>query len=110
MIEKKQSEDSEPKANGYVRHPKWDECNSPGKMMGLPEDQPLRERMPYQKADNWAHRSARMRCRSCMYYAPKRKGVSIGRCRRNAPTMNGFPVVFETDWCGNHKIDEEAIG
>lgn len=30
----------------------------------------------------------------------------IGRCRRHAPTMSGFPVVFDTDWCGDHKLDE----
>jgi hypothetical protein len=27
-----------------------------------------------------------------------------GRCRRNAPAMGGFPVVFEADWCGNHRL------
>lgn len=32
----------------------------------------------------------------------------IGRCRRRAPTMNGFPVMFPTDWCGDHKLDEAA--
>jgi hypothetical protein len=31
---------------------------------------------------------------------------SLGRCRRRAPTMNGYPVVFEADWCGDHKLDE----
>jgi hypothetical protein len=41
--------------------------------------------------DPWAHRSTGMRCASCM---------------RFAPTMNGFPVVFEADWCGDHKLDE----
>lgn len=33
----------------------------------------------------------------------------IGRCRRHAPTMNGFPAVFEGDWCGDHKLDENKI-
>jgi len=33
----------------------------------------------------------------------------IGRCRRHAPTMTGWPVVFNTDWCGDHKLDEEKI-
>lgn len=33
----------------------------------------------------------------------------IGRCRRHAPTMAGFPVVFVTDWCGDHKLDEEKV-
>jgi hypothetical protein len=33
----------------------------------------------------------------------------LGRCRRHAPTMSGFPAVFETDWCGDHKLDENKI-
>ena len=41
-------------------------------------------------------------CKSCMYYSPKTK--ILGRCKRNAPTMAGFPVVYaESDWCGEHK-------
>ena len=24
-----------------------------------------------------------------------------------APTIKGFPVVFDDDWCLEHKIDEE---
>jgi hypothetical protein len=44
-----------------------------------------------------------------MYYAPKGVGDKIGRCRRNAPTIKGFPVVFPFDWCGEHKIDENKI-
>jgi hypothetical protein len=37
------------------------------------------------------------------------KGTTIGRCRRHAPTMNGYPVVHPTDWCGDHKLDETKI-
>jgi hypothetical protein len=55
--------------------------------------------------DPWAHRSLGMRCHSCMAFVLKGTGP-IGRCRRNAPTMNGFPVVFETDWCLQHRLDE----
>ena len=33
----------------------------------------------------------------------------IGRCRRHAPTMNGYPVVFKFDWCGDHRVDENKI-
>lgn len=54
--------------------------------------------------DPWVHRSEHMRCRTCMWFAPK-KG-QVGRCRRHAPTMDGYPVVFESDWCGDHKLDE----
>lgn len=54
--------------------------------------------------DMWAHRSANMRCRTCMYFALKQK--DIGRCRRHAPTMGGYPAVMLDDWCGDHKIDE----
>lgn len=33
----------------------------------------------------------------------------LGRCRKHAPTLNGWPTVFSTDWCGDHKIDEEKL-
>jgi hypothetical protein len=33
----------------------------------------------------------------------------LGRCRRHAPTMNGYPAVFEADWCGDHKLDETKL-
>jgi len=57
-----------------------------------------------QERDAWRHRSSGMRCASCMWYADKANGV--GRCRRHAPTMNGYPVVFLHDWCGDHKLSE----
>ena len=70
--------------------------------------------------DNWKHRSSGMRCHSCMWFVEKvgaesKPGVeevgkgSVGRCRKHAPTMNGFPVVFEGDWCGDHKLDEQKV-
>ncbi len=65
--------------------------------------------------DPWKHRSAGMQCRTCMFYVRKLNAsevigsAEIGRCRRNAPTMDGYPVVFPTDWCGSHKLDEEKL-
>lgn len=69
--------------------------------------------------DLWIHRSKRMRCTTCMYFVIKRTTSDspvevapvierghIGRCRRHAPTMSGYPVVFESDWCGDHKLNE----
>lgn len=35
--------------------------------------------------------------------------MKIGRCRRHAPTMSGWPVMFKSDWCGDHKLDENKI-
>jgi len=57
--------------------------------------------------DPWAHRSEEMRCKTCMWYVEKRTAIavsekSIGRCRRHAPTMNGYPV-------GDHKLNENAL-
>jgi hypothetical protein len=52
--------------------------------------------------DRWINRSAEMRCHSCMHYVSKIGDK--GRCRRHAPTLGGWPVVFETDWCGDHKL------
>jgi hypothetical protein len=37
------------------------------------------------------------------------RAIQLGRCRRHAPTMNGYPAVFEDDWCGDHKLDENKI-
>ena len=34
---------------------------------------------------------------------------TVSRCRKNAPTMSGYPVVFEDDWCGEHKFDEGKV-
>lgn len=65
--------------------------------------------------DPWKHRSAGMRCKSCMWFAPKQSATKgngvydLGRCRRHAPTMNGYPVVFVNDWCGDHKLNEETL-
>lgn len=64
--------------------------------------------------DAWKNRSTGMKCRTCMWFVPKgkvtsRTAKSLGRCRRHAPTMNGYPVVFLNDWCGDHKIDETKI-
>ena len=62
--------------------------------------------------DPWMHRSSARSCMTCMWYVEKKKQdegkntAPIGRCCRRAPTMNGYPVVFETDWCGDHKLDE----
>ena len=65
--------------------------------------------------DNWKHRSQNMLCGTCTFFVQKitsrvqRATHVIGRCRRSAPTMKGYPVVFTDDWCGEHKLDEEKI-
>jgi hypothetical protein len=33
----------------------------------------------------------------------------LGRCRRHAPTLSGWPAVFDVDWCGDHKLDETKL-
>jgi hypothetical protein len=38
------------------------------------------------------------------------KSSKVGRCRRHAPTMSGWPVMFVGDWCGDHKLDENKVG
>lgn len=57
--------------------------------------------------DPWAHRSTGMKCRSCMWFVLKAMSENLGRCRRRAPTMDGYPVVFDVDWCGDHKLNEQ---
>lgn len=75
-------------------------------------------------ADPWKHRSSGMRCSTCMWFVAKEAAPiaptaedplgqrpptgrsDVGRCRRHAPTMSGYPVVFVADWCGDHRLDE----
>lgn len=79
--------------------------------------------------DPWKHRSKGLCCATCMWFVKKVKDTGpqppqtgamqtianntpdkeLGRCRRHAPTMNGYPVVFTSDWCGDHKLDENKI-
>ena len=74
-----------------------------------------RPNVPGEVADNWQHRSKKMRCGTCMWFIGKTTTAIqsqdnfIGRCRRRCPTINGFPAVFSSDWCGDHKLDEEKI-
>ena len=75
--------------------------------------------MVMEKTDPWKHRSKGMTCSTCMWFVEKEaKDLPhaceddlpiVGRCRRHAPTMNGYPVVFEIDWCGDHKLDENKV-
>lgn len=72
--------------------------------------------------DPWKHRTTGMSCATCMWYVrkvstedksdqeetPKPRRV-IGRCRRRSLSMNGYPAVFNEDWCGDYKIDENTI-
>ena len=85
-------------------------------------------------ADPWAHRSAGMSCATCMWFVQKEPWIKIvakgkkddalaevatklfetlqpviGRCRRHAPKLGGYPVVFSHDWCGDHKLDKTKI-
>jgi hypothetical protein len=59
-----------------------------------------------EQRDPWAHRSEGMRCKTCMWMMFKGENKQIGRCRRRAPTMGGYPVVKADDWCGDHRLDE----
>ena len=69
---------------------------------------------PISVEDPWIHRSKGMKCRTCMWFVIKRstspiklsESGHVGRCRKHAPTSDGYPVVFEEDWCGDHKLDE----
>lgn len=77
--------------------------------------------------DPWQNRSKTMRCNTCIWFVPKvaRKPKEsqkdgeplefitevskLGRCRRHAPTLGGYPAVFISDWCGDHKLNENVV-
>lgn len=54
------------------------------------------------KSDRWQHRSTGVRCATCMFFLNF-------RCRRHAPTMQGWPAVFPEDWCGDHKLCKDTM-
>jgi hypothetical protein len=67
--------------------------------------------------DPWTQRSSGMKCSTCIWFVPKFTNSPVvpeghkivGRCRRHAPTMGGYPVVYPDDWCGDHRIDENKV-
>lgn len=59
------------------------------------------------KKDNWKNRKSGMICDTCVFFVPKAPKKKFGRCRRHAPTLSGWPAMYATDWCGDHKLDEE---
>jgi hypothetical protein len=79
--------------------------------------QQIPEQKAKQAADPWVHRSDGMRCRTCIWFVSKEpqaltvtvKSHEVGRCRRHDPTMGGYLVVYMTDWCGDHRLDENKI-
>jgi len=91
------------------------------------EGEQIRQQSPENRAqgaiagagfDPWVNRNSGMRCRTCIWFVPKvNQGLHamkqdapvVGRCRRHAPTMGGYPVVYQTDWCGDHRIDENKV-
>lgn len=68
-------------------------------------------------SDPWSMRNKSMKCSTCIWFVSKEpqattvtvKSHQVGRCRRHAPTMGGYPVVYMTDWCGDHKVDENKL-
>ena len=68
---------------------------------------PVDQNLTPEPMDPWAGRRVGMRCRTCLSFCMKK--VPIGRCRKHAATMGGFPVVYENDWCGDHRLDEDSV-
>ncbi len=67
------------------------------------------QRGPAPPDDPWAHRSAGMRCRTCMWFMFKDPSQVLGRCKKHAPTASGYPPEFATGWCGDHRLDENKV-
>ena len=63
--------------------------------------------------DNWKNRKHGLKCELCIWFVFKEvetdKPLHLGRCRKHAPTMKGWVPVFGTDWCGDHRLDENKI-
>jgi hypothetical protein len=58
--------------------------------------------MPGPWIDPWL--TSEPRCRTCKYHVASPDGNQKGRCRRHAPTVEGYPMSYtDYDWCGDHK-------
>ena len=97
----------------WLTFPEWDTIDR--RKQDIPMSSPERraetdEMLAEFTADPWKHRSEGMKCRTCMWFVVKEGQPDCegwkkkGRCRLHAPTMNGYPVVFLDDWCGDHKL------
>jgi hypothetical protein len=58
--------------------------------------------------DNWKHLDTTMTCEFCMYWVLKDN--KLGRCRKHAPTLDGWPATYMSDWCGDHKLHNDPMG
>lgn len=80
----------------------------PPKKLGMPKNHV--GHISLDEKDNWSHRSAGMKCNTCIWFVIKEiedeKKPHLGRCRKHCPSMNGFVPVYDTDWCGDHRLDE----
>lgn len=79
---------------------------------------PVEDPCPLPVEDPWIHRAMGMRCSTCIWFVKKEPAPmiaqhpgqhEIGRCRRHAPTVGGYPVVYKSDWCGDHRLDENKV-
>jgi len=49
-------------------------------------------------------------CGTCRFWKSKEPHPDlVGKCHRNAPTMEGFPVVLSDEWCGQHGFSSRYI-
>ena len=56
------------------------------------------------RPDNWDKgTNNQQRCETCMHY------INF-RCRRHSPNgQEGWPAVYPTDYCGDHKMDKRTM-
>lgn len=83
-------------------------------MKGAPSDKPCASEFAHGvQPDNWKHRSQAMRyhCSTCVFFVSNRFAPELhcGNCHASAPGPDGWPVVNESHWCGDHKLDEEKV-
>ena len=69
-------------------------------------EQPLPTHKVATTGDNWDKgENSNFCCDSCMFF------INF-RCRRHAPTLHGgqgWPAVFPSDFCGDHKMGKHTI-
>jgi hypothetical protein len=73
------------------------------------QQEAARARFPWTAEFNWPrvtlHRPPRPTCQTCDHFGPRLDALEgHGECRKSAPSLDGFPPMPATGWCGDHEI------
>ncbi len=49
------------------------------------------------------------KCDNCLFYFVRPDKERQGSCQVSAPKLEGWPMVWDHDWCGEHQADRQKV-